>query len=86
MSNTMIRAHMKYSLSSTYRPPGPTYSLQPISINQDPELLNALNRYNVPKLKNLFLTGRARPTDLILDGGSEHAVTLLEVRSIIASR
>ena len=85
MSNTIIRAHMEFSRSSTYRPPGPSYSLQPISINQDPELRNALDRCNVPKLKNLFLTGRARPTDMILDCGSEHAVTLLEVRSIIVS-
>lgn len=85
MSNTMIRAHMKYSRSSTYRPPGPSYSLQPISINQDPELWNALFWCNVPKLKNLFLTSRARPTDMILDCGSEHTVTLLEVRSTIVS-
>ena len=85
MSNTMIHAHMDYSRSSTYRPPGPRYSLQPISINQDPELWDALYWCNVPKLKNLFLTGRARPTDMILDRGSEHAVTLLEVRSIIVS-
>ena len=85
MSNTIIRAHMEYSRSSTYRPPGPSYSLQPISINQDPELWNALNRRNVPRLKNLFLTGRARPTDMILGRGSEHAVTLLEVRSMIVN-
>lgn len=85
MSNTMIHAHMKYSCSSTYRPPGPSYSLQPISINQDPELRKAIRWCNVPKLKNLFLTGRARPTDMILDRGSEHAVNLLEVRSIIVS-
>lgn len=82
----MIHAHMKYSRSSTYCPPGPRYSLQPVTINQDPELRDALDLCNVPKLKNLFLTGRARPTDMILDRGSEHAVTLLEVRSITVSR
>ena len=85
MSNTIIRAHMEYSRSSTYGPSGLRYSLQPISINQDPELRNALDRCNFPKLKNLFLTGRARPTDMILDRYSEHAVTLLEVRLIFVS-
>ena len=85
MSNTMIRAYMQYSRSSTYCPPGPRYSLQPISINQDPELWDALDRCSVSKLKKLFSTGRARPTDMILGRGSEHAVTLLEVRSIIVS-
>ena len=86
ISNTMIRARMKYSRSSTCSPPGPTYSLNPVSINQDPELWDALHWCNVPKLKNLFSTGRARPTDMILDGVSEHAVTLLEVGSIIVIR
>ena len=86
MSNTMIRARMKYSRSSTCCPPGPTYSLNPVSINQEPELCDALYWCNVPKLKNLFSTGRARPTDMILGRGSEHAVTLLEVRSMIVSR
>ena len=83
MSNTIIRAHMEYSRSPTYRPPGPAYSLDPITINQDPELRSALLRCNVPKLKELFWAGRARPKDMILDRDSEHAVTLVEVRLII---
>lgn len=83
ISNTMMRAHIGYSCSPTYSPPEPAYSLHPISINQDPELWQALDTYDVPKLKRLFLTGRGRPTDMILTRGSEHAVTLLEVRSNI---
>ena len=85
ISNTIIRAQMEYSRSSTYGPSGLRYSLRPISINQDPELWEALHWCNAPKLKNLFLTGRARPTDMIVDCDSEHAVTLLEVKSIIVS-
>ena len=79
ISNSMIHAHIEYPHSPTYRLPGPVYSLRPITINQDPELGDALDGCDVPKLKDLFLTGRARPSDMILDYGSTHAVTLLEV-------
>ncbi|KAL8784623.1 MAG: hypothetical protein Q9195_008972 [Heterodermia aff. obscurata] len=78
MSNTIIRAHMGYSHSPTYRPPRPTYSLDTITINQDPELWSALMGFNVPKLKELFWAGRARPTDMILGPDSEHPITLVE--------
>lgn len=80
LSNTMIRARMEYYHSSTYRPPGPTYSLRPISINQDPDLLRALLSCDILKLRDLFSMNRARPTDMILDRGSANAITLLEVR------
>ena len=83
ISNSMIRAHIQYPHSPTLLLPGPVCSLQPISINQDPELRVALGRCDVPKLQNLFSTGRARPSDMILDHGSEHAITLLEARLII---
>ncbi|KAL9608265.1 MAG: hypothetical protein Q9167_006889 [Letrouitia subvulpina] len=79
LSNTMIRAHMRYYHSSTYRSPEPTYTLQPISINQDPDLEDALWRCDTPKLRDLFSMNRARPTDMVLDRGSENVITLLEI-------
>ena len=85
ISNSMIRAHIEYPHSPTHLLPGPVYSLQTISINQDPELRDALGRCDVPKLQDLFSTGRARPSDMILDHGSEYAVTLLDARLIIFS-
>ena len=81
MSNTVIRAHMKYFQSTTSYLLEPIYSLRPVSINQDPELRHAIECFDISKLKDLFSTGRARPTDMILGHRSEHAVTLLEVRS-----
>lgn len=85
LSNTMIRAHIECSGLSTYGQPGPTYSLQPISVNQDPELLKALYTCDVPRLRNLFSTNRARPTDMIIEHGSGDAITLLEVRSVVVN-
>lgn len=84
LSNTMIRAHIESSHSSTHCVrPGPTYSLQPILINQNPELLKALYMCDIPQLRNLFSTSRARPTDMIMDYDSGDAVTLLEVRLVV---
>lgn len=79
LSNTMIRAGIECSHTSTYSQLAPTYSLQPISVNRDPELFEALYTCDLSRLKSLFLMNYARLTDMIIDYKSGNAITLLEV-------
>lgn len=79
LSNTMLRIDAKDNLQSFDVKPALTWSIQPMSINQNPRLLEALSWCDIRQLKDLFLANQARPTDMIFDNITEQPITLLEV-------
>jgi hypothetical protein len=57
----------------------PYLSLRASKINHNPDLLDAVHKFDVPKMKYLLETAQARPTDMVLDLATNEPITLLEV-------
>lgn len=79
LSNTILRIDAKNYLRSFDVKPALEWTIRPLSINQDPQLLKALSWCDIRQLKDLFLANKARPTDMIFDEITEKPITLLEV-------
>ena len=79
MSRTALRATIDVPGQSFLSNSWPSIILQPVTINQNPNLLEALHCLDLVKLRHLFETKQARPTDMIMDLELNEPVPLGEV-------
>lgn len=57
----------------------PILRLQPMAVNQNPELLEALRYLDTSKLIQVFKENKARPTDMVMDFATNEPLSLLDV-------
>ncbi|KAL9080451.1 MAG: hypothetical protein Q9157_000765 [Trypethelium eluteriae] len=79
LSRTALLVNIDQSSQSFLMGMRPRVTLQPISVNHSPKLLEALHRLDLLQLKQLFETNRARPNDMVMDIRMNEPVTLFEV-------
>lgn len=79
MSNVLFRCLFGSFYGRAHGRLGPVLSITPVSVHQNFQLFEALCSYDVPQLRDLFETGQARPSDMILFPTSCDPITLLEV-------
>ncbi|KAF2238496.1 hypothetical protein EV356DRAFT_262795 [Viridothelium virens] len=78
LSRTALLATIDQLSQSFLMGMGPRVTLQPITVNHSPKLLEALHRLDLLQLKQLFETNRARPNDMVMDIRMNEPVTLFE--------